>query len=101
MLDIHHGDVLVARQQLVGEWVSCGNVLALGTVDGVPCVVVATCGKGRGVYIHHALSGQLMRSLPFRKDVPCVCINRSGTLVVFGTESGAFEITLYSSLTFG
>ena len=88
MLEIHHGDVLVARQQLAGQWAFCGNVLACGSVDGVPCVVVSTLGEDGGVYIHHAFSGQLMRSLPFREDVRCVCIDRSGTLVAFGTDSG-------------
>ena len=88
MLAIHHGDVLVTRQKLLGAFVTCGNVLALGSVDGVPCVVAATCGEGSGVYIHHALSGEWMRSLSFREDVICVSINGSGTLVVFGTRSG-------------
>ena len=88
MLEVHYGDELVTRQKLGGDLVPCGNVLACATVDGVPCVVVATWGEGSGVYIHHALTGQLMRSLPFREDVRCVYIDRSGTLVLFGTESG-------------
>ena len=90
MLEIHHGDVLVTRQQLVGQGVDCGHVLAFGSVDGIPCVVAATYGEGSGVYIHHALTGELMRSLPFRDDVRCVCIDRSGTKVVFGTQSGVW-----------
>ena len=90
MLKVHRGDALVARQQLAGKSVDIGHLLACGTVDGVPCVAAATCGEGQGVYIHHALSGQLMRSLPFREGVRCVCIDRSGTLVVFGTESGVW-----------
>ena len=92
VLEIHHGDELVTRQQLSGRWVNEGNVLTWGIVGGVPCVVTATCGegKGSGVYIHHAMNGRLMRSLPFRENVYCVCIDRSGTCVVFGTESGAW-----------
>ena len=88
MLEIHRGDVLVAHQQLAGDGVYGGNVLACGTLYGVPCVVVATNRKGGGVYIHHAFSGQLMRSLPFRDDVRCVCVDLNGTRVVFGTRSG-------------
>ena len=80
--------MLVTRQQLGGHQVSFGNVFTCANVDGVPCVLAGTCGVGSGVYIHHALSGKLIRSLPFREDVLCVCIDRSGTLVVFGTESG-------------
>ena len=88
LLEIHHDDVLVTRQQISGQFVSHGNVLICATVDGVPCVVVATWGEGSGVYIHHALTGQLMRSLPFDDDVYCLCVDRSGLLVVFGTVSG-------------
>ena len=90
VLEIHHGNVRVTRQQLAGQEVFTGNVLARGTVDSVPCVVAATWGKGSGLYIHHAFTGQLIRSLPFREDVWCVCIDRSGTLVVFGTKSGVW-----------
>ena len=88
VFEIHHGDVLVTSQQLAGQRVDTGNVLTCGCVDGAPCVVVATCGEGRGVYILHALTGELMRSLPFREGVYGVCIDRSSTLVVFGTQSG-------------
>ena len=87
VLEIHHGDHLVTSQQLA-RYVFTGNALAFGDVDGDPCIVVATRGKGSGVYIHRALTGQLVRSLPFRDDVYSVCIDRSGTLVVFGTQSG-------------
>ena len=87
MLDIHHGDVPVTRQQL-GRRVALRNVLASGTVDGVPCVIGATNGDGGEVYIRHALTGELMRSLPSRENARCVCIDRSGKLVLFGTQTG-------------
>ena len=90
MLEIHHGDVLVTIRQLGGQQVARGNVLVSGNVDGVPCVIAATHGEGSGVYVHHAFTGELMRSLPFHERVYSICIDHSGTLVVFGTAFGAW-----------
>ncbi len=64
------------------------NAVAARYVDGEPCIAVAGYGKGAGVYLRHALTLGEVRSLPYKEDVYCVCINASGTKLFFGTESG-------------
>ena len=90
MLEIHHDDTLVARKQLSVKRVFYGIALVSGIVDGVPCIIVALIGQSSGVHIHHALNGQLLRSFSCHEDVFCVCIDRSGTWVLFGTQSGVW-----------
>ena len=53
-----------------------------------PCIAIAGCGKGAGVYLRHAVTLGEVRSLPYKEDVYCVCINATGTKLLFGTQSG-------------
>ncbi len=64
------------------------NAVAATYVDGEPCVAIAGWGKGAGVYLRHAATLGEVRSLPYKEDVYCVCINATGTKLFFGTESG-------------
>ncbi len=57
-------------------------------VDGEPCIAIAGCGKGAGVYLRHAVTLGEVRSLPYKEEVNCVCINASGSKLFFGTDSG-------------
>ncbi len=57
-------------------------------VDGEPCIAIAGCGKGAGVYLRHAVTLEEVRSLPYKENVNCVCINTTGTKLFFGTKSG-------------
>jgi hypothetical protein len=62
---------------------------AVGTyVDGGPCIAVAGYGKRAGVYIRHAVTLEEVRSLPFKENVYCICINATKTKFFFGTQSG-------------
>ena len=65
-----------------------GNAVVSTYLDGEPCIAFAGVGKGAGIYIWHAVTLGEVRSLPYKKDVNCVCINTTGTKLFFGTESG-------------
>ncbi len=64
------------------------NAIVATYVDGEPCFAVAGKGKGAGVYLLRAVTLGEVKSLPYKKDVYCVCINTTGTKLFFGTESG-------------
>jgi hypothetical protein len=80
-------EVIHSKVQLPMEGVVCNAVAAM-CMDGEPCIAVAGWGKGAGVYIRHAVTLLEVRSLPYKEDVFCVCINATGTKLFFGTESG-------------
>ena len=65
-----------------------GNAVTATYVDGEPCIAIAGFGKGAGVYIRHAVTLGEVRSLPYKEDVYCVCINATGTKLFFGIKSG-------------
>ena len=88
VLEIYHGDVLVNSCALKGQILNVDNSLVKCVVDGDPCVAVGMFGEGSGVYIYHAFSGALKRSLPTAEGVYCVRLAPSGTVVMFGTASG-------------
>ncbi len=58
------------------------NAVAAMVIDGDPCIVIA------GVYLQHALTLGEVRSLLYRENVYCVCVNATGTKLFFGTKSG-------------
>ncbi len=60
-------------------------------VDGEPCIVVAGYNEGAGVYLRQALTLCEVKSLPYKENVYCVCINATGIKVFFGTESGSIN----------
>ena len=64
------------------------NAVAATYVDGEPCIVIAGHGKRAGVYLLHAVTLGGLRSLPYKENVLCVCINTTGTKLFFGTQSG-------------
>ncbi len=78
--EVTHCDV-----QLPMEWV-CNNAVVETYVDGKPCIGIAGWGKGAGVYLRHAMTLCEMKSLPYKEDVYCVCINTTGTKLFFGTD---------------
>ncbi len=57
-------------------------------VDAEPCVIIAAGGKAAGVYLLHAVALIKVRSLPYKEDVNCVCVNTTATKIFFGTMSG-------------
>ena len=57
-------------------------------LDGEPCIAVGGFGEGAGVYLRHAVTLGEVRSLPYKENVYCVCINATGTKLFFGTKSG-------------
>jgi hypothetical protein len=65
-----------------------GNGFAATRMDGEPCIAIAGYGKGAGVYLRHAVTLCEIRSLPYKENVWCVCINANGTKAFFGTLSG-------------
>ncbi len=64
------------------------NAVAATYVHGEPCIAIAGCGNGAGVYVRHAVTLGEMISLPYKEDVLCVCINSTVTKLFFGTVSG-------------
>ncbi len=64
------------------------NAVAVTHVDSEPCIAIAGRGDGAGVYLLHAKTMGAVRSLPYKEDVYCVCINATGTKLFFGTWSG-------------
>ncbi len=80
-------EVIHSNAQLPMETV-CRNAVAATHVAGEPCIAAAGCGKGAGVYLRHAVTLVEVRSLPYKKDVYCVCMNATGTKLFFGTKSG-------------
>jgi hypothetical protein len=64
------------------------NAVAATYMNGEPCLVVAGWNDGSGVYLRHAVTLCEVRSLPYKEDVWCVCIDATGNTVFFGTESG-------------
>jgi hypothetical protein len=64
------------------------NAVAATCVDGEPCIAIAGCGKGAGVYLRHAVTLDEVRLLPYKEIVCCLCINATGTKLFFGTQSG-------------
>jgi hypothetical protein len=79
--------VIHSNVQLPIKIVNRNAVVAM-YVDGEPCIAIAGYGKGAGVYLRHAVTLGEVRSLPYREDVYCVCINATGTKLFFGTHSG-------------
>ncbi len=55
------------------------NAVAATYVDGEPCIAVAGFGEGAGVYLQHAVTLGEVRSLAYKENVYCVCINAAGT----------------------
>jgi hypothetical protein len=80
-------EVIHSKVQLQMETVY-NNAVAATYVDGEPCIAIAGCGKGAGVYLRYAVTLGEVRSLPYKEDVLCVCINAMGTKLFFGTNSG-------------
>ena len=80
-------EVIHANVQLPMQWVY-DNAVAVTYVHDDPCIVIAGCGKGAGVYLRHAVTLCEVKLLPYKQDVCCVCINATGTMLFFGTESG-------------
>ncbi len=64
------------------------NAVAATYIDGEPCIAIAGIGEGAGVYLRHAVTLGEVRSLPYKEDVHCVCINTTGTKLFFGTYLG-------------
>ncbi len=64
------------------------NAVAATYLDGEPCIAIAGWGKGAGVYLLHAVTLGMVRTLPYKENVNCVCINATGTRLFFGTYSG-------------
>ena len=64
------------------------NAVAATYVDGEPCIAITAWGEGSGVYLRHAVTLGEVRSLPYKEDVCCLCINATGTKLFFGTNSG-------------
>ncbi len=64
------------------------NAVAATYIDGEPCIAIVGQGKRAGVYLRHAVTLGEVRSLPYKEDVWCVCINATGTKLFFGTQSG-------------
>jgi hypothetical protein len=80
-------EVIHSNEQLPMEKVTRGAV-GPAFSDGEPCIAVAGFGKGAGVYLRHAVTLGEVRSLPYKDDVLCVCVNATGNKLFFGTESG-------------
>ncbi len=78
-------EVVHSNVQLPMEGVA--DIVAM-YVDGEPCIAIVGWGRGAGVYIRHAVTLGEVRSLPYKEDVTCVCINFAGTKLFFGTHSG-------------
>jgi hypothetical protein len=57
-------------------------------VDGEPCIAIAGKSSGASVYLLHALTLCEVRSISYKENVWCVCINADWTKLFFGTESG-------------
>ena len=97
--EIHHNETRKFCRRFPGVHFFSGNVLSTCNVDDCLCVIFPLCkynGEGNGLQIRHALSGRLLRSLPFNGDIICVCVNDPGTLVVFATDEGLLlhEVTV-------
>ena len=80
--EVIHSNVQLPMQ---GVW---QNAVAAIYVDGELCIAIAGYGKGAGVYLRHAVTLGEVRSLPYKEDVRCICINATGTKLFFGTQSG-------------
>jgi hypothetical protein len=80
-------EVIHSNVQLPMEWVM-NNPVAATYVDGEPCIAIAGYGKGAGVSLRHAVTLGEVRSLPYKENVNCVCMNANGTKLFFGTQSG-------------
>jgi hypothetical protein len=80
-------EVIHSNVQLPMEEVHLNGVAA-AYVDGEPCIAISDWGEGSGVYLRHAVTLGEVRSLPYKEDVYCVCINATGTKLFFGTELG-------------
>jgi hypothetical protein len=68
----------------------CYNDVVSAYIDGEPCIAIAGCGKGAGVYLQHAVTLDEVRSLPYKEFVYSVGFNIAGTKLLFGTNSGWF-----------
>ena len=64
------------------------NAVVLTFLNDEPCIAIAGRGFGAGVYLRHAVTLSEVRSLPYKEDVRCICINATGTKLFFGTKSG-------------
>ncbi len=78
---------MLQNEQLPLEGVY-NNAVAAICVGGEPCIAIGSHGKGAGIYIRHAMTLGEVRSLPYKEDVDCVCVNSTGTKLFFGTKSG-------------
>ena len=65
-----------------------GNAVVATYVDGEPCIAIAGCGTGAGIYLRHAVTLVAVRSLPYKEGVFSVRINATRTKLFFGTRSG-------------
>ncbi len=83
---IRDQEVIHSNVQLPMQYVHTKTVAT--SFDGEPCIAIAGCGKGAGVYLRHAVTLRELRSLPYKEDVRCVCVNATGTRLFFGTQSG-------------
>jgi hypothetical protein len=83
-------EMILSNVQLPMEWIT-HNAVAATYIDGEPCIAIAGYRKGAGVYLRHAVTLDEVRSLPYKEDVYCVCINATGTKLFFGTKSGWFR----------
>jgi hypothetical protein len=84
-------DMLKYQVQLPFECDSF-QLLAAMSIDGEPCVLLETLGKGgqTGVYILHALTLEVMHSITYKEEVMEFHINFTGTKVFFATHLGWF-----------
>jgi hypothetical protein len=64
------------------------NAVVPTYLDGEPCIAIAGYGKGSGVYLRHAVTMGDVKSLPYKENVYCVCINVTEAKLFFGTHSG-------------
>ncbi len=85
----HDQEVVHSNVHLPMQYVYLNAVTTI-FVDGEPCIAVAGWGEGAGVYLRHAVTLGEVRSLQYKEDVYCVCINATGTKLFFGAQSGWF-----------
>ncbi len=80
-------EVIHANVQLLMEHSSTNAVAAI-YLDCEPCIAIAGYGERAGVHLRHAVTLGVVKSLMYKEDVYCVCVNTTGTKIFFGTESG-------------
>ena len=80
-------EVILSNVQLPSDE-SVFNAVAPTFVHGEPCIAIAGYGKGAGIYLRHAVTLDEARSLPYKENILCICMNATGTKLFFGTQSG-------------